>query len=447
MPTLEMWRKCAAAICNLEPHELARELAASDTPRDDAQGLLNYLYCGPMHHQLVHPADPSRTLAACVEILVSTHGADPWQPHIMSEYTPAFVAALHVVEAIDAVAVGGEETYRYVASARTTLDTLMRRDAPRREEALLQARIANATHSEELCGLGHEAKQMIVADKTHRMAASFLPMLFVGRRLRQRALAFMTNQLEQDVRAFAPFAEEVCARCPYTGATMLHRALKVSDASRLNEYGILVALDLSNAAHALLKRGADPLARCARLQQTPLEHWSSLWRDWVSHRWGPRSPVHDVLEFAEADLRERQVALAMSQHPRLGAGSLLSLMDADVLRAFIATSENCVAMHTARRSPQATYAMRLATVLATEENDVCVPTLEDVSELAHNDDECPTLPVLFQECVRTQAALTDGLRGCVRALATQRRRTVAAETRREPSISDSSSESEDEEDE
>ena len=222
---------------------------------------------------------------------------------------------------------------------------------------------------------------------------------------------------------------------------MLYRVLRLCDADHLNDYGMLLALELANAVHALLSRGADPTVRCTNLNLTPLEHWDGLWRCWVAHRWGPRSPVHDILEYAEDDVRSRQLALAMSQHPRLGASSSLLAMfgsNDDVFRSFVATSENCVASHNPRNSPQALYAMQLATVLA----------IEPPQASRSNDRPLP-LQTFFQECVSAQTPLTRGLRKRMRALACankRRRRAVSPEARHSAAISSNEEEEEEEED-
>jgi len=166
---------------------------------------------------------------------------------------------------------------------------------------------------------------------------------------RQYGLAHLINYAGA-IASLDPSRAQVRAVCPLTGNTVLHWA--VSRCPPCDS--VAHAAALADGVHALLQRGADPWAR-NHAGETPLDVWRARWRD--ESDWGASvvSAVHEVLEAAMDDVAQRQLALAMAMHPRLGAASPLGWLDP----ALLALNATFAELPAPRRSEQALRGARL----------------------------------------------------------------------------------------
>ena len=196
--------------------------------------------------------------------------------------------------------------------------------------------------------------------------------------------------LERDVRRVAPTPAEANARENNEGATTTVLHFVAASGARSVHFAPFHAAMISQGLVALLEAGADPWA-IDRRGRTPLDVWRARWhvRDW-----GGASAVHDVLESAMADVRARQLAVAMAMHPRLGAQSLLGLLDPSLLQTRLATTRACVPPVVAR-SPRALHAERLYATLRARFG--FVPPLREANHFREH-------VHLFQDCIQQPPA-------------------------------------------
>ena len=119
----------------------------------------------------------------------------------------------------------------------------------------------------------------------------------------------------------------------------------------------------------------------------------------------PLIPIGSLVFAAEDEATARMLAVAMASHPRLGRGSLLGLIDTELLRAYLAPAARCSV--TIPRSPKASYALALRRRLLFDAGI----SLFDIQNTA-------MLP-LFGDSIRQRTPLTPALIDAFRALHAQ----------------------------
>ena len=297
---------CFIAWRRSDVEELARLLALDASP---AQWLLDKAYDGLRY---LPNAAPNRQMECVRRVLAA--GGDPWAVSY-DAVCPHVVVAARL----------------YVRGIHQTLLRVLTEAAPERfEEACMMGNATTST-GDELVALGHAARRL--RKYTVLPALLFHSPMLTGR----------FDELARRVRKYAPSEEEVNAPNAI-GATPLHMLCGSFPS------GIMDRLRRAHTGYELLCAGADPLA-VDNEGQTPRDVLGEI-----------DTPLHRILWRAEDDTRERQLALAMGRHPRLGGNSLLALVSNDVLRDFIATTRQCLPP-VPRSSSRADYALRLATTL------------------------------------------------------------------------------------
>ena len=370
---------CADAWDEDDFEELARLLAIDPAP---AQWVLNKHY-GPT--MLVAEADGLRVLLAA--------GADPWAVSYEDQVYPVIsLAAYH---------------FRKERGDRRPYAQLIAGAPHRHAEAGLLSEVEVTEDLARLRTLGRVAARLRFPTTLPALLTLWSPK------------TFRLDELEQRVRAYAPTADAtaaVVADGP-EGATPLH-LLCAALGSRYDYFGQIKA---ARAVVALLEAGADPCALDAH-GRTPREVFRML-RPITAPNGDDNSddPLPELLQAAEADVRARQLAVAMALHPRLGRGSGLGALGDDLLRGFVATTRRCCSAAPQQSTPQIDYAMALAAALEAEAGvRVALP---GGGLYAPIDRE-------FRACARARAPLTPALRRRFRVLWLARHAATAEDVRR-----------------
>lgn len=344
-----------------DSRELSRLLAINASP---AQQLLHHhygRYRSPFDDDAAGVA-PAQ-IESCVRALLAA-GADPW--HILYDMQSVIYRAV---------------VMQPNPAGFCPFEVLME-VTPERHDEIVIMRTAIGACSTTIAGIGNVAR-------TARMT-TILPAILLSRTQSFQCL----NALETHIRAYAASEEE--ARAPDAqGNTPLHLV-----AHKSSQACFRTQIQFAGIIHALLCAGADPFAADA-MGHTPCPR----------RRRGFRAlePVCDILSAAEVDVRERQLAMAMARHPRLGSGSPLALVSDDIFRAYIAPSRHCVPP-TPRRGICTEYALRLAATLEADEGvNVCaeVESVVMQRDLVAN---------YFEKCVRFMTPMTPRVRQWFRLL-------------------------------
>ena len=370
---MDRQRALYTALDNRDAATLARLLQEEPNPAESAQSLLDVELSAYEDKTRPEPAvelDLADASVGCLQTLLRA-GADPWR-----------VTRMHPRESIGVVAAA----CAHGACKKGLFHMLLAMTRPDREAEAetMGAILARGIDDHRVAAYAREARA--------QRWATLLPFMVSCYRFGPGSTL---EELAQRVRAYAPSAQELRATNGL-GMTPLHMAATWEFLSTDPAFQAARAL----AAHALLGFGADPLARDAE-GQTP--------RDLVD----ADSPMHEVLQLAEEDVRARQRALAMALHPRLGRHSPLALLGRDLLVNFIATPANCVP-HTPRRGPLLEYATELEATLAQDENvRIC---MEYDAGAIYNFNLYGDLQTLFGEHVLEQRELTPEMRQYFRLL-------------------------------
>jgi hypothetical protein len=186
---------------------------------------------------------------------------------------------------------------------------------------------ATVCKGEQLASIGRLARS--------KRWTTVLPMLFFESEEEEKDNRF--DEMALRVREYEPSAEEVNAPNAL-GATPLH--MLCGGFQRLS---LQYQLKHASIAHVLLCAGANPLA-VDKEGRTPRE---------VMGEW--EAPLHEVLESAEEDMRNRQLACAMGHHSRIGSASPLALVSEDIFHSFIAP----LLVSPSPRSSRLDYAVQL----------------------------------------------------------------------------------------